>query len=578
MNSNTIREKFVSFFNNNKHQLAAPSSLIPHETDASVLFTTAGMQQFKNYYAYPDRASTARMVTIQPCVRTSDIEEVGDKTHLTFFEMLGNFSFGYPGKKGSYFKKEAIDFAWEFLTDKKWLGIDPGRISATYFGGDEEKKLMIDEGSRRNLESVKGLDKIEPHGFEDNFWTLGTELSPAGPTIEFYVDPSTSLGAGGIEVWNLVFNEYVFHDNEYGPSRYQGVDTGMGLERLAAIMQEKDDVYETDLFWPIIKYLGDGEVLPLNYNRDKESLKIIVDHLKAATFLVNDGVFPSNKDQGYIVRRLIRRALLHSQWSEYKNDWVPEIIEEIINIYPSLQNSKDKINKVISLEIEKFQTTVERGKKIITKLEILDAKAVFDLYQTYGFPLELSREYAAMKKIKINNEDLNAEIKKHQELSRTASAGKFKGGLEDTSEQTIKLHTAAHLLLAALRQILGDRVIQKGSNINAERLRFDFSHPEKLTPEQVKKVENLVNEKIKSNLLVKMKQMSLEEAKKSGANGTFDARYGDKVKVYSIGTFSKEICGGPHVKKTSLLGKFKIIKEESSSAGVRRIKAVLNKT
>jgi len=562
MDSFEIREKFLTFFKNKDHKVIDPASLIP-ENDPSVLFTTAGMQQFKRFYLEPNEAPGKRVATIQPCLRTSDIDEIGDESHLTFFYMLGNFSFN------DYGKKEAIAWAWEFLTEV--LKINKERISAAYFKGEDN--IPADEESLKILKETIGLpeNKIKEEGKKETFWSLGTEGSPAGPTVEFYIDD--------IEVWNLVFNEYILRNGKYEPAKFKGVDTGMGLERLAAVMQGQTDIFKTDLFWPMIEVL---KILSLNYDRDAKSLRIIADHLKAAAFLVSTGLFPSNKDQGYVLRRLIRRVLLLSQWKEEKEIWIPKVIEKIAEIYPDLADKKDNIASIIVEEMQKFQKTLELGKKIIEKLDTLDAKIAFDLYQTYGFPLELSKEYAGLKKIKISDEDFQKEFLKHRELSRTASAGKFKGGLVGQTEQTKKYHTATHLLLAALRRVLGDYIVQKGSNITDERLRFDFSHPEKLTPEQIKQIEDLVNEKIKDGLEVKMEEMSLDEAKKSQALGVFESKYGDKVKVYSIDdpavsgqVFSKEICGGPHVKNTNELGHFKIIKEESSSAGVRRIKAVL---
>lgn len=570
-----LRDKFLNFFKSKGHKIISSSSLVP-ENDPTVLFTTAGMQQFKRYYLYPEEAPSTRVTTCQKCVRTGDIDEVGDETHLTFFEMLGNFSFGYEAAKSEklkvegesqpYFKKEAIELAWEFLTEV--LQVDKSRIYATYFK-DDAREVPEDIESFKILQKIDGLSDIRPQGFDDNFWSLGTEGSPGGPTVEFYVD--------NVEIWNLVFNEFVLKNGKYEPTELKGVDTGMGLERLAAMMQEKSDVYQTDLFVSIIEYLD--EVLPLNYDIDKGHLRIVADHIKSACFIAAENVLPSNKNQGYVLRRLIRRALLHSQWLDQKNDWTDEAVSRVVKIYPELSPVMDVIKKTISDEIIKFQMTLEKGKNIIEKLETLDAKSVFDLYQTYGFPPELSIEYAALKKIKISSEDLQSEIEKHRELSRTASAGMFKGGLADNKIETTRLHTAAHLLLAALREVLGEQVEQKGSNITEERLRFDFNNPEKLTPEQIEKIENIVNEKITEALPVEMQEMSLDEAKKSGATGSFSDRYGDVVKIYTIGApedpFSREICGGPHVANTSELGHFKITKEESSSSGVRRIKAVL---
>jgi len=591
-----------------------PSSSLISE-DETVLFTTAGMQQFKKYYLNPKEAPASRIVTIQKCFRTSDIEEVGDKTHLTFFEMMGNFSFGYPKIENSYFKEEAIKWAWGFLTKKEWLGLDKKRISATYFGGDKEKNLPKDEESFKILNKIEGLYKIKPQGFEDNFWSLGTEGSPGGPTVEFYVD--------SIEIWNLVFNEFIFEGGKYKPSEFRGIDTGMGLERLLSVIQKKESVFETDLFLPILDKIGEANKYNLpKDNLPKELLRRLADHLKASSFLISDGILPGKEDREYILRRLLRWCIRYAVLLKFKDYWYIEPIKEIVNIYkdvyPEIKKSEEKIITVFQNEEEKFKKTLENGIKELhkifswyeklvflkrrsvkpgekVKIEGEDffqkleetykelAKKLFFVYQTYGFPLELSfdewkcwfnRDLSEAEKEKIIKY-FYQEKEKHQEISRKGAEKKFKGGLADESYETTKLHTAAHLLLQALREVLGGHVVQKGSNITSERLRFDFSHPEKLTDEQIKKVEELVNKKIKENLPVSCEEMTVEEAKKQGAMGVFEERYGDKVKVYTIGDFSKEICGGPHVKNTSELGSFKIIKEESVGSGVRRIKAIL---
>jgi len=613
MTPQEIREKFLKFFKERGHKIMPSSSLIPE--DKTVLFTTAGMQQFKKYYLNPKGAPSSRIVTIQKCFRTSDIEEVGDKTHLTFFEMMGNFSFGYPKIENSYFKEKAIKWAWEFLTEKEWLGLDKKRISATYFGGDKEKNLPKDEESFKILNKIEGLYKIKPQGFEDNFWSLGTEGSPGGPTVEFYVD--------SIEIWNLVFNEFIFEGGKYKPSEFRGIDTGMGLERLLSVIQKKESVFETDLFLPILDKIGEANKYNLpKYNLPKELLRRLADHLKASSFLISDGILPGKEDREYILRRLLRWCIRCAVLLKFKDYWYIEPIKETVDIYkdiyPEIKKNEEKIITVFQNEEEKFKKTLENGIKELhkifswyEKLVFLErrsvkpgekvkiegedffqkleetykelAKKFFFVYQTYGFPLELSfdewkcwfnRDLSGAEKEKIIKY-FYQEKEKHQEISRKGAEKKFKGGLADESYETTKLHTAAHLLLQALREVLGEHVVQKGSNITSERLRFDFSHSEKLTDEQIKKVEELVNKKIKENLPVSCEEMTVEEAKKQGAMGVFEERYGDKVKVYTIGDFSKEICGGPHVKNTSELGSFKIIKEESVGSGVRRIKAIL---
>lgn len=601
MTSSDIRKKFIEFFESKGHKILPSASLVPKD-DTSVLFTSAGMQQFRRYYANPSEAPTINIATVQKCLRTSDIEEVGDSSHLTFFEMLGNFSFGYPEMKNSYYKKETIEYGWEFLTEV--LGIEKNRIHATYFE-DEKSGIERDEESLKVLQNIEGLKEIKAQGFKDNFWSLGTENSPGGPTAEFYVD--------GVEVWNLVFNQYTFQGGKYIPSKYCGVDTGMGLERLTAVMQGKDDVFETDLFWPIIeriekisgkKYTSESHSdLPIGGEEsqrdpsampqdDSKMFRIIADHIKAVVFLIGDGIIPSNKDKGYVARRLLRRALVYFYLINKKIDNVSNNLYPIIksiyqNEYSELQNKQ--ILELMNNEESQYGNVIVRGVELIGKK--MDYDKFFDLYQSHGLYPELILELMARNiGYEFSKDDVDNYLREfrnrlihHQEISKTASAGMFKGGLADAGEETIKLHTAAHLLLAALRQVLGKQVEQKGSNITAERLRFDFNNPEKLTPDQIKNIEDIVNQNIKASLPVKMEELTLDGAKKSGATGSFDDRYGDKVKIYTISDpdvksgppFSREICGGPHVKNTGELGHFKITKEESSSAGVRRIKAIL---
>lgn len=541
MDATTLRKTFIDFFTKRAHTHIPEAPLIPVD-DPSVLFTTAGMQQFKRYYALPAQAPTNRIVTIQPCIRTSDIDEVGDSSHLTFFEMLGNFSFGYPHKEGSYFKKEAIAYAWEFLTEI--LKINRSRIYATYFCG--EKDVAEDVESLEILKNIDGLSEIKKQGFDDNFWSLGTEGSPGGPTVEFYVD--------GLEVWNLVFNEYILCDGKYISSEYKGVDTGMGFERLLATLNGKTDIYETDIFNEYILKIADLSV-------DTRQKRILLDHSRAIEYMVKEGVIPSNKDSGYILRRLIRRVMVILK----KYD-VP--ITQLLN------------GKCVQEEAVKFNTTLQ-GFDIVSKTKnthTIHAEQLFDFYQTHGIPLEVSLELAQENGISVDNDAVDGFkvlFKRHQEKSNSASAGIFKGGLASGGEMETKYHTATHLLLAALRQILGPEIYQKGSNITTERLRFDFNYPQKLADEQIRKIETLVNQKITENLPVIMTQMPKEEALKTVKISFDPSKYGDTVKVYTIGNFSAELCGGPHVGNTRDLGEFKIIKEESSSAGVRRIKAVL---
>jgi len=596
MNSNDLRQKFLRFFEGKGHKVLPSASLVPSETDPSVLFTTAGMQQFKRYYSEPAEAPSPRIATTQKCIRTGDIDEVGDNTHLTFFEMLGNFTFGYPEKQDSYFKEETIQLAWEFLTQE--LGVDKSRIHATYFRG--EKGVSEDTESLKILQSIDGLGKVESQGFDDNFWSLGTENSPGGPTVEFYID--------GIEIWNLVFNEYILRNNAYEPAKFKGVDTGMGLERLICVLNQVESIYQTDLF-----DLPHQRLHILLKKEDPLAERIILDHIKAALFIIGDGVLPSNKDRGYVLRRLIRRAVVKGLQLGIEQNFLSDIALTIIRSYDkvyfeskkihefrddgveAIKEELDEKSKNILVQIEqeetKFRQTLIAGLGRLNSLREIDGKTAFDLYQSFGLPIEVTLEEAKRQNIPISEgaiEQFGSLLKGHQELSRTAAAGMFKGGLADTGEETKKLHTAAHLMLAALRQVLGNEVLQKGSNITAERLRFDFSYPEKMTDEQIRKVEDLVNEQIKLDLPVSVAEMSVDEAKQRGAMGVFESKYGEKVKVYSIGKnisltpdgrseppFSREICGGPHASATSELGHFKIVKEESSSAGIRRIKAVL---
>lgn len=569
LSASELRKKFLDFFEQRGHKVIPSASLIP-ENDPTVLFTTAGMQQFKRYYLFPDEASSARITTCQKCVRTVDIDEVGDETHLTFFEMLGNFSFGYAKKEGSYFKEKAIKLAWEFLTEE--LKIEKSRIYATYFK-DDTAEVPEDNESLEILQKIEGLSDVKPQGLDDNFWSLGTEGSPGGPTVEFYID--------GVEIWNLVFNEFVMKNGKYEPAELKGIDTGMGLERLAVMIQDKSDVYQTDIFEAIVSKIEEISNLKYGEGPDdnfencwievRKSMRIVADHIRSAEAMILDGVVPANKDQGYVLRRLIRRAVVQGRKISLSDN------------FTSLLANDGKAKQELEKEETKFRKTLEKGLKILSSQDNFDGKTIFDLHQTYGIPVEIAIEEVEASGEKILDSDLK-EFRKlqseHQEQSRTASAGMFKGGLADNKEATTKLHTAAHLLLVALKEVLGPQVEQKGSNITEERLRFDFNNPGKLTDEQLGRIEAIVNEQIEKSLPVTMEEMTLDEAKKSGAHGTFSDRYGDKVKVYTIGSndepFSCEICGGPHVSNTSELGHFKITKEESSSSGVRRIKAVLS--
>lgn len=557
-----------------------PSASLLPENDPTVLFTTAGMQPLVPYLLGQPHPQGNRLVNIQKCVRTGDIEEVGDNRHLTFFEMLGNWSLN------DYFKHQSIPWSLEFLTDKEvGLGLDPHRIYVTVFAGDEiapadEESIGIwrESFKQHGIEAKEG-ERIFRLGREDNWWGPAGQTGPCGPDTEIFYDV---IGEGSpvkdgvldtesghaVEIWNNVFLQYNKEaDGAYKKTSHHNVDTGMGFERIAMILQNKTMPFETDLFMPLI------EALP---SMPEAARNVVADHLRASVMLISDGVLPSNKDRGYVLRRLLRRAILHLNQADVA--WVAPAVDAVIRIYPDypvLLTLRTEIIKSISEEAAKFQRTLEKGKKEIEKYDALTGKIAFDLYQSYGFPLELTQEYAESRGITLNREEFAAEFKKHQDLSRTASAGQFASGLADHSDETVKYHTATHLLHQALRNILGPHVQQKGSNLNPERLRFDFTHPEKMTPEEIAAVEVEVNGQIKADLPVSVDTMSPDEAKTEGAIGLFGHKYGDSVTVYSIGTYSKEICTGPHIRHTAELGHFKIVKEEAVSAGVRRIKAIL---
>jgi len=552
---------YIDFFKSKNHKKIPNASLIP-ENDPTVLFTTAGMHPLVPFLLGQKHPLGKRLCNVQKCIRTQDIEAVGDTSHLTFFEMLGNWSLG------DYFKKEAIEMSYEFLT--KILKIPKEKISVTCFKGD--KDAPKDEESAKIWLSL-GIpkEKIKFLGKEDNWWGPAGKTGPCGPDTEMFVN--------GIEIWNDVFMQYNKDETGYHELKQKNVDTGMGVERTLAILNNKNSVYETEPFKKIIEKIE--KLSGKKYStsaKETRAMRIIADHIKSACMILNEKITPSNVEQGYVLRRLIRRAIRHARKLNIKD--ITPIADPVFEIYDDYNLDKKFIKKEIEKEQEKFLKTLEQGLKIFEKLtknsKTLSGKNAFLLYQSYGFPLEMTQELAKEKKINVDIKGFEKEQKKHQQLSRTATEGKFKSGLADHSESTTKLHTATHLLNEALRQVLKKPDLhQKGSNITPERLRFDFNFDRKLTPEELKKVEELVNKKIQEALPVKKQEMTLEQAKKISAQGIFEAKYGEKVSVYSIGNFSREICAGPHVKNTKELGKFKIIKEESSSAGVRRIKAVL---
>jgi len=505
------------------------------------------------------------VVSIQPCLRTSDIEEVGDNSHLTFFEMLGNFSFN------DYFKKEAVDLSLEFLT--KDLGLGLKDLEFYIFGGDEETPR--DNEAEKILKALN-INRIKEGNRKDNFWGPTGEEGPCGPTIDIYFN--------GIEVWSLVFNEY-YKDakGNYRPVKTKGVDTGMGLERALVALNKKNDVYETDIFTSIIEKIE--EISEKKYQENQKAFRIIADHIKASVFLLAEGVKPGKEERNYVLRKLIRRLIRYGNQLGIKQmaDLAKSVSEIYQVSYPETKNKQAQIYEDLVEEEVKFRKTLEQGLREFDKVKNkLSGEVAFKLYETYGFPLEMTQELAEEQKIKIDKAEFESAFKKHQEISRAGMEKKFKGGLAGHSEQETKFHTAAHLLLAALREVLGKDINQKGSNITVERIRFDFNWPEKLSEDQIKKVEDWVNDKISQNFEVKMEEMPLSKAIEAGATSIPGFNYPEIVKVFSIGpstgsgqVMSKEICGGPHVKNTGELGQFKIIKEESSSAGVRRIKAIL---
>ncbi len=602
MTSKELRKKFLNFFEKKGHTIVPSSSLIPD--DQSVLLTTAGMQQFVPYLSGEVKPPYEKACSVQKCFRVKDLDEVGDATHHTFFEMLGNWSFG------DYFKKEAIEYALEFL---KECGISKEKLAITIFKG-EKGIARDDEAFNLWLQHFSEKDIFE-FGMKDNFWGPTSKTGPCGPCSEIHYDktgkscgekcgPNCSCGRY-VEIWNLVFMEYLKNEEGYQPLPQKNIDTGIGFERLLAILNKKDSAYETDLF------AGLMEKIEISDERLK---RVFADHVRASCFLIADGVIPSNVEQGYVLRRLLRRVIGQERilGIDILKSLVEKVVEDYKDVYPEL---KTDIMKVVDEEEKKFGKTIEKGMKILnTEMAVgnrgeiehrpdcspidkfagftptdLTGKWFFNLYQTFGFPLELSLDILKRRK-DINDVDLDKvrnefeeAFKKHQELSRAGAEKKFGGhGLGETrvfekgdEEKVKKLHTATHLLHQALENVLGSEVKQMGSDITPERLRFDFSYSQKMMPEQIKETEEIVNQKIKDDLTVKCEEMDKEKALKSGAKAFFKGKYGDKVKVYSIDSFSKEICAGPHVEKTGELGKFKITKEQSSSAGIRRIKAVL---
>ena len=596
MQSKEIRSRFLEFFKKRGHKVIPSASLIP-QNDPSVLFTTAGMQQLAPYLLGTPHPEGKRIANVQKCVRTNDIDEVGDNTHLTFFEMLGNWSLG------DYFKKEAIEWSYQLLTEKnEGFGLDPNRLYITLFEGDDPSTgeslrtdAPRDEESAEIWKSI-GIPSSRIYFLpkQSNWWSPG-DNGPCGPDTEMFYD-ITPAGLGDmslqefleadrrqdvVEVWNDVFMEYEKKDGKViGKLTQRNVDTGAGLERLSMVLQGKNNVFETDLFSEIMETVD-----TLSKVDDLKSKRIVADHMRTAVFLIADGILPGNIDQGYVLRRLVRRAVRYAELLNMEDGSLQKIADVVIKkyseIYGNLWSGKEHINEVITGEEVKFRNTLKNGLKEFQKLSTKNISGgdAFQLFSTYGFPIEMTVELAKEKGINVDISDFEEEVNKHRSLSREGAEKKFKGGLADHSEQSLRYHTATHLLHQALREILGAHVFQKGSNITSERLRFDFSHTGKMTDEEKKKVEGIVNEKIISKLPVSYDDIPLEDARKRGAIGLFGEKYGEIVRIYQIGEgnnkFSVEFCGGPHVKNTDELGKFSIVKEEAVSAGVRRIKAVL---
>ena len=625
INSHELRQKYLEFFKSKGHTIIPSASLIP-ENDPTVLFTTAGMHPLVPYLLGEKHPGGKRVTSAQKCVRTGDIDEVGDNRHLTFFEMMGNWSFG------DYFKKEAIAWSWEFLTSTAYLGLDPRQLAVSVFEGEEG--IPRDNEAAEIWKSLgMSEERIAFLPRKNNWWGPAGQTGPCGPDTEMFFwrgvgefppagsNPKTDED-NWLEIWNDVFMQYnkvrkvhkveSLNDgqDEYGyePLKQTNVDTGMGLERTLVVLNGYADVFQIDTLWPVVQKIQ--EISGREYIESLEvtrSMRIIADHLRTATMIMGEGIAPSNLDQGYIVRRLIRRAVRHGRSLGIKENFCDQISAAVVKIfaeiYPELARNKEFIALEIAGEESKFRNTIEQGLKEFEKLlrgfqmafektgqmvKQISGKQAFKLFETFGFPLEITQELANENGLMVDVNGFEEAFKNHQDLSRVGAEQKFKGGLADTSEMSTKYHTATHLLHAVLRKVLGTHVEQRGSNITAERLRFDFSHPEKMTDEQKKHVEDLLNYAIGHDYHVSFAEMSVAEAKAKGAMGLFEDKYESKVKVYSIGdaeapadahinslAFSREICGGPHVEHTGTLGKFKIVKEEAVSSGIRRIKAIL---
>ncbi len=588
--SEQLRNLYIEFFKSKGHKQIQSASVIP-ENDPTVLFTTAGMHPLVPYLLGEKHPQGRRLTDFQKCIRTGDIDEVGDSSHCTFFEMLGNWSLG------DYFKQQMIPWSYEFLTSEQYLGIDKNKIAVTVFAGDET--APTDEESAKLWENC-GINKDDIYFLpkKHNWWGPAGTTGPCGPDTEMFIkvkekcskdcSPACDCGAF-LEIWNDVFMAYnKLSDGTYAELQQKNVDTGMGLERTLCVLNGKKSVFDTDLFVDALKKLE--ELTGKKYEKNAKitkAFRVILDHIRTSVFMIGDekGIVPSNVDQGYILRRILRRAIRYARQVELKEDGLLEIARVFVNkyknIYPELETNKNKIENEIVKEYQKFTRTLEAGlkefEKTIKKLnsDTIDGVTAFHLFDTFGFPLEITKELARENNLKVDEEGYKKAFDEHQKKSRAGSEQKFACGLADNQEATTHLHTATHLLHAALKKVISNNICQKGSNITAERLRFDFNLERPCTKEELEKVENLVNDIINQNIPVVMKEMTMEQAKKQGFVGLFTNKYGEIVKTYSIGDFSKEICGGPHANSTGELGQFKIVKEQSCSAGIRRIKAIL---
>ena len=592
MTSGELRSMWLNFFKSKGHAVIPSASVIP-ENDPTVLFTTAGMHPLVPYLLGSKHPAGTRLTDVQKCIRTGDIDEVGDASHLTFFEMLGNWSLG------DYFKKEMIAWSWEFLTSPEYLGLDKDKLAFTVFEGEGDIP-RDEEAANYWMENGVKKENIYFLPREHNWWGPAGQTGPCGPDTEMFIikdqppcgpdcSPACSCGRF-LEIWNDVFMQYnKTADGQYVPMAKKNVDTGMGLERTVCTLNGCKTVYETDAFTNIIAKIS--ELSGKHYDDDEATTKafrIVADHLRTSTFIMGDprGVSPSNVDQGYVLRRLIRRAVRFGMQLGMPEGFTAEIgkvvIDQYAEVYPELKQNENFVLEQFKLEETRFARTLRQGEREFEKAvsrmgenKVIDGVVAFNLYATYGFPIEMTRELAKEHGLTVDEAGFEKHFAEHQKSSHAGAEQRFKGGLADSSAQSARLRTATHLLHAALRRVLGDEVAQKGSNITPERLRFDFSFGRKVTKDELAQVEALVNEWIKADVPVVMTETTVEDAKKEGAIGLFESKYGERVRMYTMGEYSKEICGGPHASHTGELVSFKILKEESSSAGVRRIKAVI---